>query len=171
MSISLSSYQCVFVRVTSAIDFCNKSFMSANCIYDPQKNLTQHYIYGTGDLSPCKVGTMSYLSSNPSFGTYSLGLASSSLSSWTPFLLGNVGFKEKTHSFAFSFSSGNFVCVCVLASQSCSTLCNTRLLCPQNSPGKNTGVGCHSLLQGVFLTQVSRIGGRFFTIWANKEAP
>ena len=24
---------------------------------------------------------------------------------------------------------------------------------PQNSPGKNTGVGCHSLLQGIFLTQ------------------
>ena len=31
----------------------------------------------------------------------------------------------------------------------------TRLLCPWNSPGKNTGVGCHSLLQGIFLTQGS----------------
>ena len=29
----------------------------------------------------------------------------------------------------------------------------TRLLCPQNSPGKNTGVGSHFLLQGIFLTQ------------------
>ena len=29
----------------------------------------------------------------------------------------------------------------------------TRLLCPWNSPGKNTGVGCHFLLQGIFLTQ------------------
>ena len=29
----------------------------------------------------------------------------------------------------------------------------TRLLCPWNSPGKNIGVGCHSLLQGIFLTQ------------------
>ena len=28
-----------------------------------------------------------------------------------------------------------------------------RLLCPWNSPGKNTGVGCHSLLQGIFLAQ------------------
>ena len=28
-----------------------------------------------------------------------------------------------------------------------------RLLCPWNSPGKNTGVGCNSLLQGIFLTQ------------------
>ena len=28
-----------------------------------------------------------------------------------------------------------------------------RLLCPWDSPGKNTGVGCHALLQGIFLTQ------------------
>ena len=28
-----------------------------------------------------------------------------------------------------------------------------RLLCPWNSPGKNTRVGCHFLLQGIFLTQ------------------
>ena len=28
-----------------------------------------------------------------------------------------------------------------------------RLLCPRNSPVKNTGVGCHALLQGIFLTQ------------------
>ena len=27
-----------------------------------------------------------------------------------------------------------------------------RLLCPWNSPGKNTGVGCHALLQGIFPT-------------------
>ena len=29
----------------------------------------------------------------------------------------------------------------------------TRLLCPWDSPGKSTGVGCHFLLQGIFLTQ------------------
>ena len=28
-----------------------------------------------------------------------------------------------------------------------------RLLCPQDFPVKNTGVGCHFLLQGIFLTQ------------------
>ena len=28
-----------------------------------------------------------------------------------------------------------------------------RLLCPWNSPGKNTGVGCHFLPQGIFQTQ------------------
>ena len=33
-----------------------------------------------------------------------------------------------------------------------------RLLRPWNSPGKNTGVGCHSLLQGIFLTQGSDPG-------------
>ena len=29
----------------------------------------------------------------------------------------------------------------------------TRLLCSWDSPGKNTGVGCHLLLQGIFPTQ------------------
>jgi len=37
-----------------------------------------------------------------------------------------------------------------------------------NFPGRNTGVGCHFLLQGIFLTQenptqVSCIAGGFFT--------
>ena len=27
----------------------------------------------------------------------------------------------------------------------------TRLLCPWDTPGKNTGVGCHFLLQGIYL--------------------
>ena len=48
--------------------------------------------------------------------------------------------------------------------QSCLTLCNpmdyspARLLCPWGSPGKNTGVGCPSLLQEVFPTQGSNPG-------------
>ena len=29
----------------------------------------------------------------------------------------------------------------------------TRLLCPWDFPGKNTGVGCHFLLPGIFLTR------------------
>ena len=32
-----------------------------------------------------------------------------------------------------------------------------RLLSPWDSPGKNTGVGCHALLQGIFLTQNSNL--------------
>ena len=51
---------------------------------------------------------------------------------------------------------------------SCSCLCSAvsisvrprglgpaRLLCPWDCPGKSTGVGCHFLLQGIFLTQGS----------------
>ena len=30
-----------------------------------------------------------------------------------------------------------------------------RFLCPWDSPGDNTGVGCHALLQGIFQTQES----------------
>ena len=33
----------------------------------------------------------------------------------------------------------------------------TRLLCPWDFPGKGTGVGCHFLLQGIFLTQGSNL--------------
>ena len=41
-----------------------------------------------------------------------------------------------------------------LVAQSCLTLCNPiRLLCLWTSPGKNTGVSCHALLRGIFLTQ------------------
>ena len=47
----------------------------------------------------------------------------------------------------------------VLVTQSCPTLSDpTRLTCPWNFPGKYTRVGCHSLLQGVFLTQGSKLG-------------
>ena len=34
----------------------------------------------------------------------------------------------------------------------------TRLLCPWNSPGKNSGMGSHSLFQGIFPTQGSNPG-------------
>ena len=45
-----------------------------------------------------------------------------------------------------------------LVAQSCLTLCDprdwpTRCLCPWDSPGKNTGVGCRFLLQGIFPAQ------------------
>ena len=33
-----------------------------------------------------------------------------------------------------------------------------RPLCPWDSPGKNTAVGCHALLQGIFLTQGLNLG-------------
>ena len=48
----------------------------------------------------------------------------------------------------------------VLVAQSCSTLCDLMDcgLCPWDSPGKNTGVGSHSFLQGIFPTQESNPG-------------
>ena len=55
-----------------------------------------------------------------------------------------------------------FLKVKVLVTQLYATLCEpkepTRFLCPWNSAGKNTGVGSHSLLQGIFLTQGSNPG-------------
>jgi len=39
-------------------------------------------------------------------------------------------------------------------------------------PGKNTGLGCHVLLQGIFPTQVSNLGllhCRQATIWATRD--
>ena len=59
----------------------------------------------------------------------------------------------------------NFVClsVCVHSFlQLCRTLCDpmdylTRVPCPRDSSGKNNGVDCYSLLQGIFLTQGSNL--------------
>ena len=44
-------------------------------------------------------------------------------------------------------------CSAVPVSLSLHGLQPARLLCPWNSPGQNTAVGCHSLLQKIFLTQ------------------
>ena len=53
----------------------------------------------------------------------------------------------------------------------------TRLLCSWNSPGKNTGVGSHSLLQGIVSTQEPNpvslvcpaLAGRLFATGATWE--
>ena len=55
------------------------------------------------------------------------------------------------------------VCMRVKSLQSCHILRPyelqpARLLCPWNFPGKNTGVGCHALLQGISSTQVLILG-------------
>ena len=68
------------------------------------------------------------------------------------------------------------MCVLCLVIQLCPTLCDPMDCSPPgfslhgDSPGKNTRLGCHDLLQGIFPTQVSYIAGRFFTVWANREA-
>ena len=59
--------------------------------------------------------------------------------------------------------AGYSPCVCAQSLQLYMTLhtCRlypTRLLCPWDSPGKKTGMGCHVLLQGIFFTQGSNPG-------------
>ena len=61
----------------------------------------------------------------------------------------------------------------VLVTQSCPTLCDPTdcsppVSCSCDVPGKNTGVGSHFLLQGIFPTWggtgVSCVAGEFFTV-------
>ena len=64
---------------------------------------------------------------------------------------------------ARTFTKQAPVLVEVLITKSCLTLGPrglqpARLLCPWDSPDQNTGVGCHSLLQGIFPTPGSNPG-------------
>ena len=58
-----------------------------------------------------------------------------------------------------SFTSFARPCCCYLVTKSCLTLLRphelqpARLLYPWDFPGKNTGMGCHVLLQGIFPTR------------------
>ena len=47
----------------------------------------------------------------------------------------------------------------------------TRLLCPWNSPGKNTGVRCHYLLQGFSPTQILKPHLLHLLIWQVDSLP
>ena len=72
-----------------------------------------------------------------------------------------TGFKKKEHEY-LSFLNGTIIC----KSMSHSIMSDfvtpwtaaTRILCPWNSPARNTGVGSRSLLQGIFLTQELNLG-------------
>ena len=60
---------------------------------------------------------------------------------------------------------------CVKLLQLRLALCDP-LDCPWSSSGKNTGVGCHALLQGIFLMSLASpaLAGRFFTTSATWES-
>ena len=68
---------------------------------------------------------------------------------------------RKLEKFRIQSSLWVYVCILSLSVMSDSLqhygLYLARLLCPWDSPGKNTGVGCHALLQGIFLTQGSAL--------------
>ena len=65
-------------------------------------------------------------------------------------------------------NTGEYVCVCVCTHakslQSCPTLCDPMdcslpsSFVHRDSPGKNTGMGCHVLLQGIFPSQGLNLG-------------
>ena len=64
------------------------------------------------------------------------------------------------------------VCLCIKWLQSRSTLCDpARLLCPWDSSGKNTGVDCHALLQGIFKTQGLNLSLLHFLHWQAGSLP
>ena len=74
--------------------------------------------------------------------------------------------------------TNNEVKMKVLVTQSCPILCDPedyRLLCPWDYPGKTTGVGSYSFLPGDLpnpgiKARSPALAGRFFTIWATREA-
>ena len=59
-------------------------------------------------------------------------------------------FDKYKYTHTHTHTVNHFICVRLFA-----TLWTvaTRLLCPWDSPGKNTGVGCHAVLQGTFSTR------------------
>ena len=69
------------------------------------------------------------------------------------------GFIVKQACFMPWHSDSFLVCVCALCrsvmfnSLQSHGLYPSKILCPWNFPGKNTGAGCHFLLQGIFPTQ------------------
>ena len=64
-------------------------------------------------------------------------------------------FVPRLGKFSALFLPSRAVLICPVVSNSLRPrgLWPTRLLCPWDSPGKNTGVGCHALLQGIFPAQ------------------
>ena len=84
-----------------------------------------------------------------------------------PLVVMSVTFSPTLFSFSFSVSFAYFTLkkVKVWVTQSCPTLCNPMDCSPPGSSvhiipsqGKNTGMGSHSLLQGIFLTQALNPG-------------
>ena len=69
----------------------------------------------------------------------------------------NLDFSQERPTLGFSHIE---LCTCSVMAVSLQPhgLQPTRLLCPWDSPGKITGVGCHVLLQGIFPTQGLKTG-------------
>ena len=90
-------------------------------------------------------------------------ISSSILDPWVNRSMGELGISAFCCSHNTSSATAIYYPVCVshlVVSDSLQTqgVQSTRLLHPWDFPSKNTGVGCHSLLQGIFLTQGSNLG-------------
>ena len=108
------------------------------------------------------------LNKSPTWGTSCL--LSNSTCCWIPFLL-----KNKLHNHPYYCCWGLITKLCLTLLQA-HGLKPTRLLHPWDFPGKNTGVGCHSLLLGLFSTQGSNPRLLHWQVdslyhWATWEAP
>ena len=74
-------------------------------------------------------------------------------------IMSETSIKENFQDKSLEKQKSLLCCYCCLVAKLCLTLLGpqglqpTRLLCPWDFPGKNTGVGCHFLLQGIFLAQ------------------
>ena len=65
------------------------------------------------------------------------------------------------------------MCCCFSCVQLFETPWTVALQAPlfMDSPGKNTGVGCHALLQGIFLTQGSNLRLFHLLHWQARSLP
>ena len=139
--------------------FVFSHFLWASLVAQLVKNLPamwETWIWSLGWEDPLEKGTVIH----------------SSILAWRiPWIVLSMGWKRVRHDwttftsffvsvvFTSSTKTGpsSFGSVLVSAAQSCLTLCDpmdlpAMLLCPWDSVGKNPGVGCHFLLQGIFLT-------------------
>ena len=85
-----------------------------------------------------------------------LSKALSGISCWqlrAPALKGNVSSPQNSLTKQVQLFSNSVVAHCLWPHG----LLPTRLLCPWDSPGKHTRMGCHSLLQGFFPTHGSKL--------------
>ena len=128
------------------------SYKQRRCRLEFQQPSYRH-LPGWESTSPCWVEAL------VPFSKWTLlGLAPVLTSHFSPLLHLSNGWKLKCQSLS---------CVRLFATPWISEDCQVPL--SMGFPSKNTGVGCHSLLRGSSQprdqTQISRIAGRFFTIW------
>ena len=91
-----------------------------------------------------------------------------------------ANYKSVTHTHTYILNACTYMCMCFVSGWMTEVLLSWKvkvkslsrfwlfatpwtiqpsgLLCPWDSPGKNAGVGCHFLLQGIFPTQGSNPG-------------